>query len=107
LDAIWRLLGDTTMAELDAGQLDIARRGLRAEMAGRSVLGIARELVSISGEGLRRIAEAGETDQDERNFLDPLHVQIERGISPGEEIAERWRGEWGRSRARLIEATRY
>ena len=107
LDAIWRLLGDTTMAELDAGQLDIARRGLRAEMAGRAVLEIARELVSISGEGLRRIAEAGETDQDERNFLDPLHVQIERGISPGEEIAERWRGEWGRSRARLIEATRY
>ncbi len=107
LDAIWRLLGNTTMAELDAGQLDIARRGLRAEMAGRSVLGLARELVCISAEGLRGILEAGETDEDERNFLDPLHVQIERGISPGEEIAERWRGEWGRSRARLIEATRY
>lgn len=107
LDAIWRLLGHTTMAQLDAGQLDIARRGLRAELAGRSVLGLAKELVSISGEGLRRIAAVGETDQDEQNFLDPLHAQIERGISPGEEIAERWRGEWGRSRARLIEATRY
>ena len=28
-------------------------------------------------------------------------------LFPGEEIAERWRGEWGCSRQRLIEATRY
>jgi hypothetical protein len=46
-------------------------------------------------------------DQDERVFLDPLLGQIEKGKSPGEEIAERWRGEWGCNRQRLIEATRY
>jgi len=46
-------------------------------------------------------------DHDERIFLDPLLEQIEKGISPGEEIADRWRGEWGRNRQRLIEATRY
>ena len=39
--------------------------------------------------------EDGEADQDERVFLDPLLVQIEKGKSPGEEVAERWRGEWG------------
>ena len=76
-------------------------------MAGQPVLELAKEIVGLASEGLRRIAEAGETDQDERNFLDPLLAQIERGISPGEVIAERWRGEWGQSRAKLIEATRY
>jgi glutamate--cysteine ligase len=106
-EGIWELLGETSAEELDAGQLDVARVGLRAKMGGRSVLEIARELVDYSAEGLRRIAEAGETDQDERNFLDPLYAQIERGISPGEEIAQRWRGEWGQNRERLIEATRY
>ena len=106
-EATWRLLCGTTMEELDTAQLDVARRGLRAEMAGRAMLDLARELVAISAEGLRRMAEAGETDRDERSFLDPLHAQIERGISPGEAIAESWRGEWGRNRQRLIEATRY
>ena len=110
-EAAWSLLADTSPSQLDAGQLDVARRGLRAEMAGRKVLDLARELVGYSAEGLRRIAfdcpETAETDRDESGFLDPLYEQIARGISPGEEIAERWRGEWGRNRVRLIEATRY
>jgi glutamate--cysteine ligase len=106
-EAIWELLGETSFTELDASQLDVAKRGLRAELGNRKVLDLARELVTHSAEGLRAIAEAGETDQDERVFLEPLFEQIEKGKSPGEEIADRWRGEWGRSRQRLIKATRY
>jgi len=107
LDAAWALLGGITPEQLDAGQLDVARRGLRAEMGGHRILDLAREIVRLSAEGLRRIAVAGETDRDERHFLDPLREQIERGVSPGEEIAEQWRGDWNRNRHRLIEATRY
>lgn len=107
LDATWRLLGKLTTEELDASQLDVAHRGLRAEMGRHHVLDLSKELVAISSEGLKRIAERGETDQDERNFLEPLLAQIEIGKSPGEVIAERWRGEWGHNRDRLIEATRY
>jgi glutamate--cysteine ligase len=105
--AVWELLGETSFEELDEGQLDVAKRGLKADLGGHKVLDLAREVVAHSAEGLRRIAEAGETDQDERVFLDPLLAQIEIGKSPGEEIADRWRGEWGRNRQRLIEATRY
>ncbi len=107
LEAAWALLGKTSHPELDAAHLDVARRGLRAEMGGRAVASLAHELVEIANEGLRRIASDGLTDGDEGRFLDPLRAQLERGMSPGEEIAERWRGEWGRSRERLIEATRY
>lgn len=106
-EATWELLGKTSFTELDASQLDVAKRGLRAEFGNRKVLDLARELVTHSAEGLRAIAAAGETDQDERVFLEPLFEQIEKGKSPGEEIADRWRGEWGRSRQRLIKATRY
>jgi gamma-glutamylcysteine synthetase len=76
-------------------------------MGGHKVLDLARELVSTSSEGLARIAAAGFSQHDERRFLDPLHEQIAKGRSPGEEIAESWRGEWGRNRERLIAATRY
>jgi len=103
----WALLGAMTPEELDRGQLDVARRGLRGEMGGKKVIDLARELVSIAAEGLRRMHAEGLNGQDERPFLDPLHEQIAKGKSPGEEIAESWRGEWRRDRARLIEATRY
>lgn len=106
-EAVWELLGGTSFADLDASQLDVAKRGLKADLGSRKVLDLARELVAHSAEGLRRIAKAGESDQDERVFLDPLFVQIEKGKSPGEEIADRWRGEWRCDRQRLIEATRY
>jgi glutamate--cysteine ligase len=106
-EAVWELLGKTSFAELDESQLDVAKRGLRAEVGGRRILDLAREVVAHSAEGLRRIGLVEESDHDERTFLEPLQTQIEKGISPGEEIADRWRGEWGRNRQRLIEATKY
>lgn len=106
-DAVWELLGETSFEELEQAQLDVSKRGLRADLGGRKVLDLAREIVELSSNGLQRIAAAAGHDEDERIFLDPLSIQIEKGKSPGEEIAEMWRGEWGRNRQRLIEATRY
>lgn len=107
LAAVHALLGNLKPAELDAGQLDVARLGLRGELAGRPVVEWARELVGIADAGLGRIHADGWSDHDERHFLDPLREQIEKGVSPGEEILERWRGEWNRDRQKLIAATRY
>jgi glutamate--cysteine ligase len=106
-EAVWELLGETSFEELDRSQQGVAKLGLKADLGSRKVLDLARELVTLSAEGLRRIAATGESDQDEGIFLDPLFAQIEKGLSPGQEIAESWHGEWGRNRHRLIEATRY
>ena len=105
-DGVFELLGRTSVAELDAGQLDVAKRGLRAEMGGRKVLDLAQELVALSAGGLRRIASSTGSS-DERRLLEPLLVQIEKGVSPGEEVLLRWRGEWDRDWSSLIEATRF
>jgi glutamate--cysteine ligase len=105
--AVAEMLGKTTPELLDTTQLDVARRGLRAESGDHKILDLARELVGISAAGLQRLHKAGESDVDESSFLDPLFAQIEKKKSPGQEIVERWRGEWGYSRQRLIEATRY
>jgi glutamate--cysteine ligase len=107
LAAVAALLGETSVLDREACHLDVARRGLRATLGRYAVLDLARELVTISAEGLRRIGKAHADQQDEEIFLDPLRAQIEKGVSPGEEIAERWRGEWNHSWQRLIEATKY
>jgi glutamate--cysteine ligase len=107
LAAATGLVGDTSAEDRDSANLSVAQKGLSASCFGRPVLELAEEVTQIASEGLRRIAERGETDADERNFLDPVLEQLDAGQSPGEQILERWRGEWGYSRERLIAATRY
>jgi glutamate--cysteine ligase len=68
---------------------------------------LARRLVEVAGEGLRRIGAAGALDPDERGLLEPVRAQLALGKSPGEVILERWEGEWNRSPARLIDYARY
>ena len=105
--AAFSLVADAAFSEREAARADVARRGLAGAYAGRPVLELARQLVAISGEGLRRIGHAGRRDADERPFLEPVLEQLEQGVSPGESVAARWEGEWGRSVDRLIEYARY
>ncbi|MEO1912362.1 MAG: hypothetical protein ABGW98_00790, partial [Myxococcales bacterium] len=66
-----------------------------------------RELVAISEAGLTAMIARGEADGSETGFLDPLHAVIERGLSPGEQTLESWRGEWNGSMDSLIASAKY
>lgn len=101
------LVADWTRDEREAALEAVARAGLAARIGARPVLGLARRLVEIAGEGLRRIAAPGQLDPDETGFLEPIRAQLELGRSPGEVILERWEGSWNRSAQRLIEYARY
>jgi len=103
----WELIADVGWDERLAARSDVARRGLAAELAGRPVLELARELAGIAREGLRRIGHAGQRDPDESAYLDPVDAQLATGLSPGEVVLERWEGDWGRSLDRLIDYARY
>jgi len=107
LSAAWSLVGGWGLDVREQALASVARDGLLAEIGGRKVLDLARELVAISAQGLRRIAERGETDRDERHFLEPLESQLELGRSPAQVLVEAWRGEWERDPRRLIEHARY
>jgi glutamate--cysteine ligase len=106
-EAAWLLTGGVSAADRDAGLVDVSRRGLAAEYAGRPVLELVRELVAISAEGLAAMVSRGEADPGEDGFLDPLRDVIERGRSPGEDFVSRFEGEWGGSMDRLIESASY
>lgn len=106
-EAVWRLVGGWSQEEREAALDAVARGGLGAEIAGRSALDLAREVLALAGEGLGRIGHAGVLDPDERGYLEPIAEQLAAGKSPGEVVLERWEGEWQRSPQRLIEYARY
>jgi len=106
-EAAWALIADWPFPEREAALEAVARRGLAARVAGRAVLPLARELVSLARAGLARIGDGAGGESDERGFLDPLEAIVERGRSPGEEVLARWEGEWKSSPERLIEYARY
>jgi len=106
-NAAWELVSGHSVEERASALDDVSRMALDATMAGHSVLDLARELVAIGTEGLRRIGHAGRRDADETNFLDPLRHQLDLGQSPGQEILNHWEADWGRSVPRLIEYSRY
>lgn len=96
LDAAVQLAPDLDRAGFVRLQRDVARRGLAAQTDGVNVLGIARDVVRLAVDGLRRLAPR------EAGYLDPL---VERVIDDGECPADRlirefetsWRGDASRA----------
>lgn len=107
LDAAFEMVRGWTPAAVEAGLADVTRRGLSAELAGRSVAEWMAEVTDLAAVGLARIDDRNPSGEDERRFLEPVREQLELGKSPGEAVIERWEGDWRRSPERLIEYARY
>jgi len=105
--AAWDLVAHHPFEVREAARDDVSKRGLAAHYGDEPVLDQARALAGLARDGLRRIAHPGVRDADETSYLDPIFEQLELGVSPGQIVAERWEGEWGRSVDRLIEYARY
>ena len=86
---------------------DVTREGLRARHRGLGVIELARQLVAIAEEGLRRQAVLDRGGRDERMYLERLRDQLATGRSPAHDVAERWKGEWGGRIERLIHHTAF
>jgi glutamate--cysteine ligase len=96
LDAAWDLCRDWTAAERDALRHDAGKLGLRAEVRGRPLLEIAREVLAIAEAGLKARAcpGAGGMIADETHFLNALHEIAAAGQTPSDELLARYAGDW-------------
>jgi glutamate--cysteine ligase len=96
LDAAWDVAKGWTAEERDALVKDAGRLGLKAEIAGRSVHDIAREVLEIAQAGLTTRARpgAGGMIADETHFLNALHETVESGLTPADELLAKYHGEW-------------
>jgi len=108
-------LAPWSAAERDRLHEEVSKRGLAADTPSGPLLDRARALVAVAREGLRRLAAASSAPAavgctpggDETVHLDPVDELLGRGKSPGEDVLERWRGEWNGDPLRLIEHARY
>jgi glutamate--cysteine ligase len=65
---------------------------------------LARELLAIAVEGLRRQGALDGQGRDERTYLDPMVEQVERDRTAADEILALWHGPWERRVAPLVAA---
>ncbi|HYE42599.1 MAG TPA: glutamate--cysteine ligase [Caulobacteraceae bacterium] len=95
LAAAWDLCKGWTTEQRAQLRMDVARTGLKGEIAGRPVQQVTMELLDIARHGLRRRARFSGGMVDETGYLSELEDIAESGITPAEKLLERFHGPWG------------
>jgi len=97
LSAAWELAAPWSMEERLRLRAEVPRLGLRAEIAGRSVREVARDVLDIAHEGLKARNRLNAAGDNETGFLGPLQETVESGLTPAERKLELFNGQWGGS----------
>jgi len=109
LDAAWDLAKDWTAEEREQLRIDASVHGLRAQIRGRSMQDLARDVLAIADQGLRARAKpgAGGMVPDERHFLNALHDTVDRGETAADELLARYNGDWNGDLTRIYKEYSY
>ena len=97
LDAAWDLVKDWTAAERQKLRDDVPRLGFAASVGGQSVLQLAKTTIALADKGLARRRRLDARGQDETRYLRQIEDYVSRGITPAEELLEKFHGPWGHS----------
>jgi glutamate--cysteine ligase len=107
LDACWDIVKDWGAAERQQLRDDVPRLGFKAAIRGRSLLELARETLSLAEKGLVRRKRLDRNGRDETRYLRPLQEIVARGITPAEELLEKFHGAWNGSVAPIYQEEAY
>jgi glutamate--cysteine ligase len=94
LDAAWDLCKDWTIAEREQLRADVPRAALRAQVRRRSVQDLAKDVLAIAREGLKRRAVLDAKGRDESRFLDILQGIADSGRCPADDKLALFHGRW-------------
>jgi len=107
LDAAWDLVKGWSWDERMEFYHDSHRHALAARARRFSAADLARELIAIAWEGLRRHPALNDTGDDETIYLKPLRDLVEQGKCPADLILEKWEGELHHDVKKLIDYSAY
>ena len=94
LDATWDLAKGWNEAEREQLRLDAGKFGLKAEIGGRSLREIARQVLEIAEAGLKARARAAAFDHDEAHFLSALQAIAASGRTAADDLLAHYHGDW-------------
>ena len=107
LAAAWDLCRGWTAEDRRQLRADVARVGLKAQVAGRSVQAVAQDLLAIARGGLKERARAREGLADETSYLNPLDEIAASGVTPAERLLELYHGPWRGEIRNVFDAMAY
>ena len=94
LAAAWDVAKGWSREDREALRLESARVGLKAQVAGRALSEVGREVLAIAREGLAARAKPGAGLKDETAFLDPLDEIAASGFTQADRWLARFEGDW-------------
>jgi len=97
LDACWDIVKDWTAEERQKLRDDVPRLGFKAMIRHQSILDLALVLLRLAEKGLIRRNKLDRNGRDETRYLRPLQEIVARGITPAEELLEKYHGPWNGS----------
>jgi glutamate--cysteine ligase len=94
LDAAWELVKDWSAEERQKLRDEVPKLGFKAHLRQWSVLNLAKETLKLSEQGLARRHKHDRAGHDETRYLRPIQEFVARGITPAEELLEKFHGPW-------------
>jgi len=107
LAAAWDLAKDWAIEDHERLRADVARLGLKAQVGGRSVQDVAKDMLAIAGEGLKRRNRLSGGLVDESGYLSELEHIADTGVTPAERLLELYETRWNRDVSHVFEDFAY
>jgi glutamate--cysteine ligase len=105
--AAWDLCKHWTLEDRAGLSRDVPRLALGASVAGRPVRDVARDMVAIAREGLKRRNYRSGGMVDESNYLGELEDIADSGLTAAERLLKLYDGPWQGDASRVFEAFAY
>ena len=107
LAAAWDLCKHWKIEDHERLRSDVTRLGLKAEIAGRTVQDVAKDMVAIAREGLKRRNRLSGGMVDETNYLTELEEIAASGVTAAERLLELYNGPWQGDASKVFEDFAY
>ena len=88
------MVKDWTAEERQTLRDTVPKLALAATVRGRTVFAIATELLQLARAGLTRRRHLDISGEDETRYLEILQDRLARGVTPAQELLEKFYGPW-------------
>ncbi|MEN3951007.1 glutamate--cysteine ligase [Iodidimonas sp. SYSU 1G8] len=97
LDAAWDLVKDWSIEDHERLRADVPRLALKARIGDGTIQDVARKVLDLSAEGLRRRARLDYKGDDETGFLSSLRHIAETGRTQADDLLAAYNTRWNGS----------